>query len=192
MSLALCLILLFVDKLVISTELRGGSEMCCSDLHLTKPFEVPAFLKHIQRRLSEEQDRLNYYLDYTSRKPLIQCVEEHLIQSNVTTVLDKGTLFAFKTLYPFLICKLRFLRSKLYISFWLVNFYSINPPQFVTGLGTLLAENRIDDLSLMFKLFSRVKDAMPMLKTHFSNYVKVCFTVCLSMTITDWKLYLVY
>lgn len=41
------------------------------------------------------------------------------------------------------------------------------------GLDQLLDENRIDDLSLAYELFSKVKDGPPLLCSHFNQYIKV-------------------
>ena len=43
----------------------------------------------------------------------------------------------------------------------------------VSGLDQLLDENRIADLTLMYQLFSRVKDGLKELVSYFSSYIKV-------------------
>lgn len=43
----------------------------------------------------------------------------------------------------------------------------------ITGLNQLLSENRIQDLMLMYQLFSRVRDGLKELATAFASYIKV-------------------
>ena len=47
----------------------------------------------------------------------------------------------------------------------------------VSGLDQLLDENRIADLTLMYQLFSRVKDGLKELVSAFSSYIKVGLAV---------------
>ncbi|XP_054712277.1 cullin-4A-like [Uloborus diversus] len=91
--------------------------------------EVPLYLQHVDRRLSEEWERLLHYLDQSTKKPLIQCVEKQLLGEHLGPLLQKG-------------------------------------------LDLLLEENRIVDLKLMYDLFSRVKDGLPQLCSHFNLYIK--------------------
>lgn len=44
---------------------------------------------------------------------------------------------------------------------------------FYVGLNQLLTENRIQDLSLMYQLFSRIKDGLKELSTSFAAFIKV-------------------
>jgi len=44
------------------------------------------------------------------------------------------------------------------------------------GLENLLDINRIQDLSLMYNLFSRVKNGLAELCSHFNSYIKVSTT----------------
>ncbi|CAN7947275.1 unnamed protein product, partial [Ixodes hexagonus] len=90
--------------------------------------EVPAYLQHVERRLAEEWERLLHYLDHSTKKPLISCVERQLLGQHLSLILQKG-------------------------------------------MDQLLDDNR--DLGLMYSLFARVKDGLPMLCTHFNHYVKV-------------------
>lgn len=97
--------------------------------HKMAELEVSAYLRHVDKRLSEENDRILYYLDHSTRKPLIACLEEQLIKRHLSTILQKG-------------------------------------------LDLLLDENKLDDLSLMYRLFSRVKDGLVELCTAFNRYIK--------------------
>lgn len=96
---------------------------------LMQSFEVPAYLQHVDRRLNEEWERLLYYLDHSTKKSLIQCVEKQLLGEHLLTILQKG-------------------------------------------LDQLLHENRIPDLTLMYSLFSRVREGLQELCMHFNLYIK--------------------
>lgn len=44
---------------------------------------------------------------------------------------------------------------------------------FVTGLSTLLDENRVTELTLLYQLFSKVKGGLPTLLQFWRDYIKV-------------------
>lgn len=48
------------------------------------------YLVHVESRLREESSRGNAYLDYSTRTPLINCVERQLIANHAQTLLDRG------------------------------------------------------------------------------------------------------
>ncbi|KAB1267570.1 Cullin-4A [Camelus dromedarius] len=52
--------------------------------------EVPEYLNHVSRRLEEEGDRVITYLDHSTQKPLIACVEKQLLGEHLTAILQKG------------------------------------------------------------------------------------------------------
>ncbi|XP_030333660.1 cullin-4A isoform X2 [Strigops habroptila] len=52
--------------------------------------EVPEYLHHVNKRLEEEGDRVITYLDHTTQKPLIACVEKQLLGEHLTAILQKG------------------------------------------------------------------------------------------------------
>ena len=52
--------------------------------------EVPSYLAHIDKRMNEESERLLYYLDHSTRRGLIGCVEKQLISEHLTSILQKG------------------------------------------------------------------------------------------------------
>lgn len=91
--------------------------------------EVSAYLVHVEKRLSEEWERLLHYLDHTTKKPLIYNVEKQLLGEHLKSILQKG-------------------------------------------LDQLLDENRIPDITLLYSLFSRVRDGLPELCVHFNQYIK--------------------
>ncbi|XP_046853784.1 cullin-4A-like [Xenia sp. Carnegie-2017] len=52
--------------------------------------EVPEYLEHVRRRLQEENERLLYYLDHSTKKQLIPCVEKQLLGKHSQNILQKG------------------------------------------------------------------------------------------------------
>lgn len=52
--------------------------------------EVPAYITYVDKRLSEESERLLHYLDQSTRKPLFTCVEKQIIEVHLATLLQKG------------------------------------------------------------------------------------------------------
>ncbi|GAB4840631.1 hypothetical protein Ancab_021398 [Ancistrocladus abbreviatus] len=52
--------------------------------------DVPDYLKHVEMRLHEEQERCVLYLDANTRKPLISTAEKQLLERHVSAILDKG------------------------------------------------------------------------------------------------------
>lgn len=91
--------------------------------------DVPDYLQHVDKRLNEEEERLEHYLDGCTRHQLIVTVERQLINEHVTGILQKG-------------------------------------------LDQLLEENRLSDLTRLYKLFSRVKNGTTELCAHFNAYIK--------------------
>jgi cullin 4 len=91
--------------------------------------DVPEYLKHVDKRLSEENERLLHYLDQCTKHQLIVTVERQLLAEHITGILQKG-------------------------------------------LDNLLEENRVNDLSLLYSLFSRVKNGTVELCASFNAYIK--------------------
>lgn len=52
--------------------------------------DVPNYLAHVDKCLTEESERLLHYLDMSTRKPLIACVEKQLIAQHLHALLQKG------------------------------------------------------------------------------------------------------
>lgn len=110
--------------------LKETEEMYASEgQRLMQEMEVPLYLQHVDRRLNEEWERLLHYLDQSTKKTLIQCVEKQLLGEHLIAILQKG-------------------------------------------LDNMLDQNRVSDLKLMFDLFSRAKDGLPQLCSHFNLYIK--------------------
>jgi cullin-4 len=51
---------------------------------------VPQFLVHVEKRLHEENERVNHYLDTSTKKQLISVVESKLLKPHVATLLERG------------------------------------------------------------------------------------------------------
>eukprot|EP00644_Phytophthora_capsici_P001450 jgi/Phyca11/542901/estExt2_Genewise1Plus.C_PHYCAscaffold_100417 len=51
---------------------------------------VPQFLAHVEKRLLEENERVNHYLDASTKKQLISVVESKLLKPHVATLLERG------------------------------------------------------------------------------------------------------
>uniref|UniRef100_A0A915PMJ1 Cullin family profile domain-containing protein n=1 Tax=Setaria digitata TaxID=48799 RepID=A0A915PMJ1_9BILA len=58
--------------------------------HLSQSLEVPAYLRHVKKRLEEETNRVDYYLDFTTKKPLLTVAERCLISDHMDSFINKG------------------------------------------------------------------------------------------------------
>lgn len=115
----------FEDKFLIETNRLYAAE----GQRLMQERDVPEYLHHVARRLEEENDRIVSYLDQSTQKPLISCVEKQLLGEHMTAILHKG-------------------------------------------LSTLLDENRVTELALLYQLFSKVKGGLPILLQFWREYIK--------------------
>lgn len=52
--------------------------------------DVPEYLRHVDKRINEENERLLHYLDSSTRVQLIHTVEKQLITEHTTNILQKG------------------------------------------------------------------------------------------------------
>mmetsp|Transcript_17124 Transcript_17124/g.35635 ORF Transcript_17124/g.35635 Transcript_17124/m.35635 type:complete len:718 (-) Transcript_17124:1587-3740(-) len=52
--------------------------------------EVAVYLMHVENRITQENERVNFYLDPFTRKALIPCVHSTLIAPHVSVILEKG------------------------------------------------------------------------------------------------------
>lgn len=52
--------------------------------------DVPEYLLHVEKRLDEESERLLHYLDQSTKKPVISCVEKQLLEQHLSQILQKG------------------------------------------------------------------------------------------------------
>uniref|UniRef100_A0A7N8X3I5 Cullin 4A n=1 Tax=Mastacembelus armatus TaxID=205130 RepID=A0A7N8X3I5_9TELE len=115
----------FEERFLIETNRLYAAE----GQRLMQERDVPEYLHHVARRLEEENDRIMNYLDQSTQKPLISCVEKQLLGEHMTAVLQKG-------------------------------------------LSTLLDENRVTELGLLYQLFSKVKGGLPTLLQFWRDYIK--------------------
>uniref|UniRef100_A0A915HMC9 Cullin-4 n=1 Tax=Romanomermis culicivorax TaxID=13658 RepID=A0A915HMC9_ROMCU len=124
---------MFEQRFLVASEqlyaLEGQRIIQDSEVGVFSRLDISIYLHHVDKRLREESERLLQYLDCTTRKPLITCVEINLLQNHVTAILSKG-------------------------------------------MDSLLQENRLQDLRLLYDLLSRVKNGLVELKNSFSVYVK--------------------
>ena len=77
---------MFEEKFLQATDLLYSSE----GQRFMGEVDVPSYLKHVDKRLKEESERLIHYLDIGTRKPLINCVENQLICKHISNILSKG------------------------------------------------------------------------------------------------------
>lgn len=115
----------FEQKFLQATERLYGIE----GQKLMQELEVPEFLAHVDKRISEENERVIHYLDSSTKYQLIHTVEKQLLSEHIQNILQKG-------------------------------------------LDNLLEENRINDLSLLYQLFSRVKNGLSDLCQYFNGFIK--------------------
>lgn len=58
---------------------------------LLQTLELPEYLRHVEKRFTEESNRLLHYLHSSSTRPLlIACLEKNLIGEHVNSMLQKG------------------------------------------------------------------------------------------------------
>ncbi|KAG9293661.1 hypothetical protein G9A89_018998 [Geosiphon pyriformis] len=53
-------------------------------------WEIPQYLRHVQNRLQEEEDRNRAYLDRKTKKGLANAVEARLLQRHLDVILERG------------------------------------------------------------------------------------------------------
>uniref|UniRef100_A0A158Q724 Cullin-4 n=1 Tax=Elaeophora elaphi TaxID=1147741 RepID=A0A158Q724_9BILA len=58
--------------------------------HLSQSLEVPVYLRHVKKRLEEETNRVDYYLDFTTKKSLLAITERCLISDHMDSFINKG------------------------------------------------------------------------------------------------------
>ena len=59
-----------------------------------------------------------------------------------------------------------------------------------SGLNNLLDENRIQDLSLLYQLFSRVRGGVQVLLQQWIEYIKVLTLTCFFFSLMAYNLYI--
>nr|XP_057944597.1 cullin-4A [Doryrhamphus excisus] len=76
----------FEERFLLETNRLYSAE----GQQLMQERDVPEYLHHVARRLEEENDRIVSYLDQSTQKPLISCVEKQLLGEHMTAILQKG------------------------------------------------------------------------------------------------------
>ncbi|MPC15121.1 Cullin-4B [Portunus trituberculatus] len=74
------------SRFLVATEqlyLREGQR-------LTQDRDVPQYLLHVDKRLTEENNRVLHYLDMSTKRQLIYCVEKQLLSEHKSLLLQKG------------------------------------------------------------------------------------------------------
>jgi hypothetical protein len=118
------------------------------------------YLVHVEGRLREESSRGNAYLDYSTRTPLINCVERQLIANHAQTLLDRGAGGWWHACRWFFLCTM------------LVILVLCGAVCSSAGFFALCDEPRLDSIALMFNLLCRVGAVEPIRAT-FVNYIVV-------------------
>ncbi|XP_077569029.1 cullin-4A [Stigmatopora nigra] len=76
----------FEERFLVETNRMFAAE----GQRLMQDRDVPEYLHHVARRLEEENDRVVSYLDQSTQKPLISCVEKQLLGEHMSAILQKG------------------------------------------------------------------------------------------------------
>ncbi|OXB63959.1 hypothetical protein ASZ78_006830 [Callipepla squamata] len=84
-----------IDGILLLIERERSGEavdrsLLRSLLSMLSDLQVPEYLHHVSKRLEEEGDRVITYLDHSTQKPLIACVEKQLLGEHLTAILQKG------------------------------------------------------------------------------------------------------
>ncbi|KAF4025847.1 hypothetical protein G4228_017759 [Cervus hanglu yarkandensis] len=84
-----------IDGILLLVERERSGEavdrsLLRSLLGMLSDLQVPEYLDHVSKRLEEEADRVITYLDHSTQKPLIACVEKQLLGEHLTAILQKG------------------------------------------------------------------------------------------------------
>lgn len=76
----------FEQKFLVATERLYAAE----GQRLMQELEVSAYLAHVDKRISEEYERVLHYLDSSTQYQLIHTVEKQLLSEHITNILQKG------------------------------------------------------------------------------------------------------
>lgn len=71
--------------------LESSRELYQSEgINLSRDLKITDYLNHIKKRLDEEFERIEVYLDVSTKKPLISVLDETLISAHMKTFVSKG------------------------------------------------------------------------------------------------------
>ncbi|MCL4139380.1 UNVERIFIED_CONTAM: hypothetical protein GTU68_022469, partial [Idotea baltica] len=76
----------FESKFLMATEQLYSRE----GQRLMQERDVPQYLQHVEKRLNEENNRTLHYLDMSTKRQLIYCVEKQMLSEHKTALLQKG------------------------------------------------------------------------------------------------------
>ncbi|KAB7508159.1 Cullin-4B [Armadillidium nasatum] len=76
----------FENKFLMATEQLYSRE----GQRLMQERDVPQYLQHVEKRLNEENNRILHYLDPSTKRQLIYCVEKQMLNEHKTALLQKG------------------------------------------------------------------------------------------------------
>jgi cullin-4 len=88
-------LILFIKKIyqtIFETEFIKASEKLyqLEGTSLLENLDMPEYLRHVEKRFNEENNRLLHYLHISSKPALIACLEKYLIGEHVASLLTKG------------------------------------------------------------------------------------------------------
>lgn len=72
----------FIKSSVTLYSVEGESNL--------QQLEVPDYLKHVEKRFTEENNRMLHYLHQSTRPLIINCLEKYLVGDHVSQILQKG------------------------------------------------------------------------------------------------------
>lgn len=81
-----------IYQTIFETEFIKASEKLYSieGESLLQTLDIPEYLRHVEKRFIEENNRLLHYLHVSTKQSLINCLEKYLIGEHVNTILQKG------------------------------------------------------------------------------------------------------
>lgn len=109
------------------------------------------YLKRIMHRLAEEGERCDLILGSSLKGSILRVVLDEMVAVHVEAIVEKSTLLS---------------------PFHLLAFHLLIRSVIPSGLGSMIAEDRKDDLSTVYSLLARIS-ALPILKKAFLEYIKV-------------------
>jgi cullin-4 len=173
---------IFENQFLIATNQLYAAE----GQRLITQLEVPEYIAHVDKRLKEETERLLLYLDHSTRKPLILCLECELIEKHLSTLLQKGLDLMLEqnrvddlALFYELLCKTRDGPKELCAAFsayikktgriFVIN-HDNNPEKDKDMVQQLLDfKDKIDNIILM--CFGKNEKFVNVMKESFENFI---------------------
>ncbi|CAG9324817.1 unnamed protein product [Blepharisma stoltei] len=130
---------------------------------------VSDYLAYVEKRLKDESDRLNHYLDISTSKPTIQKLEIRLIKEKAEIVIEKGLLQLFEAYkVPDL--------QRLYVLFKRVECHSLIESGFekvLLGKGNSIVQNNENRESVINELLELQSKVDVIQSQAFENNLKI-------------------